>query len=121
MKKALKLLLILALSAQTNLSMSFDKSSSFELNQSYFLAVENQLSQNSLPEYYKPRSLNPLIAVLPEYYLKGPGYICDTHQAPPVYRFPVKYLREVGYREADWFNNHLKERRAANNINFGGY
>lgn len=121
MRKISKLILILALFIQTNPLFAFDKNNSFDLDQSYFLEVENQLPRYSLPEYYKPRSMNPLIASLPEYYLKGPGYICDTHQAPPVYRFPVQYLRNVGYREADWFNNRLKDRHVINNVNFGGY
>jgi|GEM_PF-3114541 len=121
MKKFFKSALILALFVQANSLFSFDKNNTFELNQSYFSETADQLSKYSLPEYHRPRSINPLIVSLPEYYLKGPGYICDTHQAPPVYRFPVKYTRNFGYREADWFNNRLKDRYVINNVNFGGY
>ncbi len=86
----------------------------FEPNNNYFEA------ENHMPEYYRPRTMNPMIAMLPEYSFRGPGYICDTRQAPPVYRMPLQYHRNVGYREADWFNNRLNDRHM-HPMNFGGY
>ncbi len=73
-----------------------------------------------IPEYYRPRTVNPLMAMLPEYSLTGPGYICEKHQAPPVYRLPLQWGRNTGYREADWFNNRIIDMRY-HPTNFGGY
>ncbi|MDX1918850.1 MAG: hypothetical protein SFT81_06910 [Candidatus Caenarcaniphilales bacterium] len=75
---------------------------------------------NDIRPYYRPRNINPLIAMLPEYALSGPGYICELHQAPPVYRIPMRYYRNVGYREADWRNNRILDRHTFP-VNFGGY
>jgi hypothetical protein len=76
--------------------------------------------ENHAPEYYRPRTMTPMIAMLPEYSLAGPGYICDNRQAPPVYRLPLQVPRNVGYREADWVNNRLIDRHT-HPMNFGGW
>jgi hypothetical protein len=86
----------------------------FEINDGYFD------QRDSLPEYYRPDTMNPLIMSLPEYSMYGPGFVCEKHQAPPVYRLPLQWGRNVGYREADWFNNRLNDNHL-NQINFGGY
>lgn len=117
MKKALlKLALITSISSfgLSSFAGGFDSFNTFQANDSYFAA------QNRVPEYYRPRTMNALIASLPEYSLTGPGYICDTRQAPPVYRLPLQFYRNVGYREADWFNNRLNDRHQ-HPMNFGGY
>jgi hypothetical protein len=92
----------------------FHTYNTFEPRDSYFHR------ENRVPEYYRPRSMNPLMAMLPEYSMSGPGYICDTRQAPPVYRLPLQWQRNVGYREADWFNNRILDRHY-HPMNFGGY
>ena len=100
--------------ATVNASEGFDSNNTFELVDSYFDR------SNRIPEYYRPKRMTPMISMLPEYSLTGPGYICDTRQAPPVYRMPLQYYRNVGYRESDWFNNRLFDRHA-HSVNFGGY
>lgn len=92
----------------------FHTYNTFETREAYFG------QENRVPEYYRPRTVNPLMAMLPEYSLTGPGYICDKRQAPPVYRLPLQWNRNVGYREADWFNNRIIDNRY-NFVNFGGY
>ncbi|HEY9886079.1 MAG TPA: hypothetical protein V6C96_02340 [Vampirovibrionales bacterium] len=100
--------------ASTVQAGGFDSYNTLHPYDSYFA------SENKVPEYYIPRTMNPMIAMLPEYSMMGPGYVCDTRQAPPVYRLPLQYRRNVGYREADWFNNRLVDRHI-HNMNFGGY
>jgi hypothetical protein len=118
MKRALSKLILLTLStislAQVSQAGGFDSKNTFDPYDSYFSPV------NRVPEYYRPRTMNPMISMLPEYSLRGPGYICDTRQAPPVYRLPLQFTRNVGYREADWFNNRLVDRHQ-HPMNFGGY
>jgi hypothetical protein len=92
----------------------FDSFNTLEPKDSYFA------KENRVPEYYRPRTMNPLIAMLPEYSMVGPGYVCDTRQAPPVYRMPLQWYRNVGYREADWLNNRLIDRHH-HPMNFGGF
>lgn len=100
--------------AQSQASGGFDSYHTLHPYDSYFP------KENRVPEYFRPRTMNPLIASLPEYSMFGPGFICDTRQAPPVYRLPLQYYRNVGYREADWFNNRLNDRHL-HPMNFGGY
>ena len=71
-------------------------------------------------ERYRPRTITPLISVLPEYSLFGPGYICEKRQPPPVYRFPIQYNRHMGYREGDWAKNDLIDKHMFP-LEFGGY
>ncbi|MDJ0626350.1 MAG: hypothetical protein QNJ31_08310 [Candidatus Caenarcaniphilales bacterium] len=116
-KKSIFVFAILQLSIAVTSAFAnngFDSFNTFNPNDSYFH------KRNRVPEYFRPRTMNSLIASLPEYSMFGPGYICDTRQAPPVYRLPLQYYRNVGYREADWFNNRLQDRHN-HAMNFGGY
>jgi hypothetical protein len=71
-------------------------------------------------DLYKPRSLNAISRQLPEFNMTGPGYICTPEAIPPIYRFPLQYYREVGYREPDWVNSRIYDDRGKP-INFGRY
>jgi hypothetical protein len=106
--------LLLTSAFQAQADGGFDSHNTMSHMDGYFDA------ENRVPEYYRPRVMNPMIAMLPEYSQAGPGYVCDTRQAPPVYRLPLQYYRNVGYREADWFNNRLLDRHH-HPMNFGGF
>ncbi|MFN5539342.1 MAG: hypothetical protein ACK481_04695 [Candidatus Melainabacteria bacterium] len=115
MKNTFLLTFIIALILSSGAySSDFGTKNTFDVNDGYFHEA------NQVPEYYRPASINPLMAMLPEYSMFGPGFICDYRQAPPVYRLPMQYNRNIGYREADWLNNHILDRRGLP-VNFGGW
>jgi len=70
---------------------------------------------------YRPNKVNRLMMLLPEYYMAGPGYICEPNQPPIVPRKALQYTRHrVGYREADWVKNRVFD-SWNHPVNFGGY
>ncbi len=91
------------------------KAEPFNFYESPYFGVKEEVY-----EYYTPKRITPLIAQLPEYSMRGPGYICDKRQASPVYRYPLQYNRHIGYREADWAKNTLYD-NGIFPVNFGGY